>query len=105
MQIYGGGGNQQDIDRTDSKPQAASSAPKLAPQPALAPVILNRRDRRRLKAQGEVAGASGVPNAAAVLPPLPPAAPLPTAVVHQQMAEMKRYAGATIVSCELNQLT
>lgn len=86
----------------DGNPAAAKAAapaargqttkgPTLPPAPE--PIILNRRDRRKLKDTPGVGADGAVP----VMPP-PPPAPAPTqqtkAMIHQQMAEMKRY-----VSC------
>jgi hypothetical protein len=90
VNVYGGN----DGNTASQGTGGAAQKPKLAPQMPTAPlVVLNRRDRRKLKGQDPapaVAGAVGT----AVVPVPPPPAPshMTTAMIHQQMAEMKRYA-------------
>ena len=91
VQSYSGNGGQERFaDPSTSTP--ANSKP-TAPAPTREAVILNRRDRRKNKAQLDATGATTSTATAAVSSQASKsAAPshMTTAMVHQQMAEMKR---------------
>jgi hypothetical protein len=90
VNVYGGN----DSNTASQGTGDAAQKPKLAPQMPAAPlVVLNRRDRRRLKGQDPTPAAAGAVGTAVVPVPPPPApSHMTTAMIHQQMAEMKRYA-------------
>jgi hypothetical protein len=81
VEVYGG----QDAGKTTSAQHSAHEH-KTPQPPQPAPVILNRRERRKLKDQP---GAAAAVVGQTVKPVSAPTA-LTTAMIHQQMAEMKR---------------
>lgn len=90
MQSYSGNGGQERF--ADPSTSTPANIKPTAPAPISEAVILNRRDRRKNKAQLDATGATTSTATVVSSQASKSAAPshMTTAMVHQQMAEMKR---------------